>query len=74
MVQNLASIREAALHLSAEEREELAIILFETLENPELDFDSGSEESLKLELDRRAEEAKSDPGSLMTWEDVRDMR
>jgi putative addiction module component (TIGR02574 family) len=74
MTQSLADIRDAALLLGAEEREELAMALLDTLDDQELGLDGESEASLKSELDHRAEEARNDPGSLMNWDDVRNMR
>jgi putative addiction module component (TIGR02574 family) len=71
MSENCRDVLDAALQLSAEDRGMIALKLLETLslEDPET-----SDDDLKVELERRVEEAHNDPTTTVSWASLREER
>jgi putative addiction module component (TIGR02574 family) len=59
------------LKLPAAERVEIALALWDSLEDAELDALVPLTEDQKAELDRRLAEHEENPGSAIPWEQVR---
>jgi putative addiction module component (TIGR02574 family) len=59
------------LKLPPAERVEIALALWDSLEDTELDALVPLTEEQKAELDRRLAEHEQDPGSAIRWEQVR---
>jgi putative addiction module component (TIGR02574 family) len=59
------------LKLPPEERVEIALALWDSLEDSQLDALVPLTDEQKAELDRRLEEHDRDPGSAIPWEQVR---
>jgi putative addiction module component (TIGR02574 family) len=59
------------LKLPAAERVEIALALWDSLEDAELDALVPLTEEQKAELDRRLAEHERNPGSAIPWEQVR---
>jgi len=66
-----AEILNAALKLSPEERESVVEQLIESLDGPGNPIDAMNDEEFEAELNRRHEEARRDPSSLIPWEEVK---
>lgn len=71
MSRAVAELLAAALKLPPDEREALAERLWASLDPPGTGIDEMTDEELKAELDRRAEEAERDPSVMIPWEEVR---
>lgn len=71
MPTNAADLLTAALKLSPEEREFFAERLLESLDGPDNSIDAMNDEEFEAELNRRHEEARRDPSSLIPWEEVK---
>jgi putative addiction module component (TIGR02574 family) len=68
----MASISlEELLKLPAAERVEIALALWDSLEDGELDALVPLTDDQKAELDRRLAEHEQNPGSAIPWEQVR---
>ena len=58
------------LQLSSAERAEIAMALWESLDDSDREAEFGLTPELKAELDRRWAEHVADPGSAIPWEEV----
>lgn len=74
MSNNAATLLAEALKLSAEERENLAMDILDSLEEPLSDYASMSEEEFTRELQRRSQELLEHPEMGIPWEQVKGMR
>ena len=61
----------ALLKLSPDERAEIAMALWSSLEDPDLEASFALEPEQVAELERRLSEHLADPTSAVPWEDVR---
>lgn len=59
------------LKLSANERAELALALWESLEESEREAEVALTSEQRMELDRRLSEHDVDPSSAIAWDEVR---
>ncbi len=68
---NCRDVLDAALHLSAEDRGTIALRLLETLSPNDAEL---TDDELSVELERRWEEAHSDPSTTFLWSELREER
>jgi putative addiction module component (TIGR02574 family) len=73
MSEKVAELLKSAMLLSAEERQELAECLEDSLDAPDLHVGMTEEEFI-AELNRRHEEFLRDPSVAIPWEEVKKMR
>ena len=64
-------VKVALLKLCAADRAELAMALWESLSDEQRDAATDLSDEQKAELDRRWAEHVANPGSAISWEDVR---
>ena len=68
---NCREVLDAALRLSAEDRGMIVLRLLETLSPEDSEI---SDDEVEVELERRLEEARSDPASTVSWAELREER